>query len=70
MAPAAMAVRAAVKLVTGGLEGGMARWVGLVTGGVWWGGLEGVEFEVEVVVERSAEGENMAAITAGLVGMR
>ena len=45
----------------------MARWVGLVKIGVWVR-LEGV-VEVDVEVDRSAEGENMAAITAGLVAI-
>lgn len=45
----------------------MARWVGLVKGGVW-GGLEGV-VDADVEMDKSAEGKNMAAITAGLVSI-
>lgn len=55
VAAANAAVNVVVKLVEDGLEDGMVTW------GLNCGGLEGVE-EVDVVVERRAEGEKVDAI--------
>lgn len=55
VAAANAAVNVVVKLVEDGLEDGMVTW------GLNRGGLEGVE-EVDVVVERRAEGEKVDAI--------